>query len=422
MKSGRPLADEECLGSSASVCDHQLFMRVDQRGTEKTARNVGKLGTAHTQLADGPLSARGNKCEGEGTQKELAKGRSRTPGGRWLPGKTVAFGEEHLFKGDIDNYVLGQQIGQGAYATVRLSTQKSSNTKVAIKVYDKSRISEPHRRRNLIREIEIMLRLDHPNCVKLVEAVNAGKQVFLVMEYVAGESLHACLKQRQYRRMEESEARGVFGQVVAGLQYVHAMSIAHRDIKLENIIMDDLHCVKIIDFGFSTLSPVSEKAKVFCGTPSYMSPEIVLRKEYAGQAADMWALGVLLFALLSGTFPFRGLSDKELYAKITKGLFNVPHCISPLAKGLIQSLLSVDPAKRPTCSEILQHAWVTNAPVSVLSVKDTNVSENRPAKNSPVVPRKSMLSALFQKYQIFRKPEGGFTYTKLHTKGKENRE
>lgn len=111
--------------------------------------------------------------------------------------------------------------------------------------------------------------------------------------------------------------------MVAGIDYCHRRCITHRDIKLENLLLippmpgqTGGHRLKIIDFGFSTCIPNDRKIKIFCGTPSYMAPEIVSKKEYAGPPADIWALGVLLYATLNGCFPYRGQTDKELYKKI----------------------------------------------------------------------------------------------------------
>ena len=102
--------------------------------------------------------------------------------------------------------------------------------------------------------------------------------------------------------------------MVEGISYCHSRNVAHRDVKLENILLNDnKNEVKLIDFGFSTCIPSDKKLKLFCGTPSYMAPEIVSKQEYCGPPADIWALGILFFALLCGKFPFRGESDKELY-------------------------------------------------------------------------------------------------------------
>ena len=158
--------------------------------------------------------------------------------------------------------------------------------------------------------------MNHPNIVKIFEAFETEDNVYLVMEYVGGGSLHSLLKEQSDRRLQEEDAKRLFKQIMTALQYCHRKSITHRDIKLENILLDEHRNVKLIDFGFSTCIPNDKKIKMFCGTPSYMAPEIVRRDEYAGPPADVWASGVLLYALTNGCFPFRGGTDKELYRRI----------------------------------------------------------------------------------------------------------
>lgn len=152
-----------------------------------------------------------------------------------------------------------------------------------------------------------MEKLDHQHIAKLYEAFDTHKQVFLIIEHVNGGSLHSYLKSKSDRQMPEPEAKFLFKQVVRAVNYCHARCITHRDIKLENILLNEKkNEVKVIDFGFSTCIPNTQKVKLFCGTPSYMAPEIVSKKEYLGPPADAWALGVLYFALLNGRFPFKG--------------------------------------------------------------------------------------------------------------------
>ena len=115
---------------------------------------------------------------------------------------------------------------------------------------------------------------------------------------------------------------------------------------LENLLLDESGTVKIIDFGFSTIVPPGKKLKIFCGTPSYMAPEIVARKEYSGFCADVWAMGVLLYALLCGSFPFRGQNDRELYRKIVRGVFHIPECVGEGARCILGRLLTTDMARR----------------------------------------------------------------------------
>lgn len=181
------------------------------------------------------------------------------------------------------------------------------------------------------------------------------------MEYVGGGSLHGYLKSKPNRRLEESDAKRIFKQILEGIKYCHSRCITHRDIKLENLLLDDQNNIKIIDFGFSTCIPNDKKIKIFCGTPSYMAPEIVQKIEYAGPPADIWALGVLLFTLLSGCFPYRGATDKELYRKIMRADYKIPSevaaTLSNEAINLIRKLFTIDADKRPSARDVLNDPW-----------------------------------------------------------------
>jgi serine/threonine protein kinase len=288
-------------------------------------------------------------------------------------------------EGSMEGYVVGKQIGHGAYATVRLAYHKDLAKNVALKVYEKKKLVEPQRQKSVYREIRLLEKMSHPNVVKLYEAFDTRRHVILVMEYVRGKSLHSYLKAQPNRQFEEWEAKTLFRQVVGGIEYCHSKSIAHRDIKLENLLLDEHNNVKIIDFGFSTCIPNTKKIKIFCGTPSYMSPEIVLRQEYAGPPADVWALGVLLYAMLCGTFPFKGRNDKELYKRISRGQAPLPEHLSPGAKLLLQRMLQVDPDRRPTSHELLSDKWfsgVGEEPLFHKVGKDTpKAGDSRPGIN-----------------------------------------
>ena len=146
--------------------------------------------------------------------------------------------------------------------------------------------------------------------------------------------------------------------------------MTHRDIKLENILLDETKTVvKMIDFGFSTCIPHERKVKIFCGTPSYMAPEIVSKIEYSGPPADIWALGVLLFALLCGKFPFKGQNDKELYSHICTKELVCPDHVSPGAKKFLNKIFQKDPERRLSAKDILRDPWIaiSNQELEMLS-------------------------------------------------------
>jgi serine/threonine protein kinase len=155
----------------------------------------------------------------------------------------------------------------------------------------------------------------------------------------------------------EAECARLFYQLMSAIEYMHTQEISHRDIKMENILIEArTGKVKVIDFGFSC--QCKDRLKIFCGTPSYMSPEIVSKKEYYGGPADIWACGVLLYTLLCGTFPFKSITtEKELFRKINRGIFSVADSFTYEIKDLLKSMLNVEPSERPTATMILSHPW-----------------------------------------------------------------
>ena len=158
-------------------------------------------------------------------------------------------------------------------------------------------------------------------------------------------------------------AKNFIKQLVECIKYLHSASkgkesIVHRDLKLENIIIDDRNNLKLIDFGFSVVTYSGQKLKTCCGTPSYMAPEIIQRKDYDGFAADVWSVGVIMFVMLTGQMPFKGVNEKDLFSKISRGLFRIPEIIDFEAKQLLNRILVLNPDKRPRASEINSDRWL----------------------------------------------------------------
>lgn len=123
---------------------------------------------------------------------------------------------------------------------------------------------------------------------------------------VEGDSLLNFVKSQPDKKLAENLTKSIFFQIIEGISYLHSKNIFHRDIKLENIIIKSKSSIKIIDFGFGTCCPKNKLLNFFCGTPSYMPPEIILKKDYLGEYADIWSIGILLYTILCGFFPFRG--------------------------------------------------------------------------------------------------------------------
>ena len=170
-----------------------------------------------------------------------------------IPFAESSFCTEGSDPSHFDRYIIGKRIGQGAYATVRAGIDTITNKKVAIKIYEKQNLLDSQRRKGVRREIKLLERMRHDNIIMLHEAFDNPKKVFLVMENINGGSLHSLLKSKPNRQLKESEAKNLFRQVASAIKYCHSKNITHRDIKLENVLLDEnKKNVKLIDFGFST--------------------------------------------------------------------------------------------------------------------------------------------------------------------------
>ncbi|PNH02205.1 putative serine/threonine-protein kinase [Tetrabaena socialis] len=202
-----------------------------------------------------------------------------------------------------------------------------------------------------------------PLCViKLFEVVESPRHLFLVMEHAPAGSLLDYVRAR--KRLPEADACVFFQQIVASLEYCHSREVVHRDIKLENILLDVDQRMKLIDFGLSAFFVPSKRLRVHCGSPSYAAPEIVARKAYEGPPVDVWSLGVVLFAMVAGYLPFHasGGNKQELCNKIMAGQYTAPDWLSAPMKDLLGRMLTTDPDKRITFQQVWQHSWVRTGP------------------------------------------------------------
>ncbi|MDR3546664.1 MAG: protein kinase [Candidatus Pacebacteria bacterium] len=214
---------------------------------------------------------------------------------------------EGKYGGDnMDSYKIISSIGQGAYAEVKEGMHYGTQDHVALKIYDKFALLDSARRNNVLREIKVLESLDHPNIMRILDCVESDKQVVIVLEHITGVSLKGLLAGLADHMISESDARPIFFQLLDAVAYCHSRGVTHRDLKLENVLLTPQKAIKLIDFGFSTWANKDHKLKTFCGTPTYMAPEIINKSEYLGPPTDMWALGVIFYALVCGSFPFHG--------------------------------------------------------------------------------------------------------------------
>jgi len=259
----------------------------------------------------------------------------------------------------VCEFVLGEKLGEGTFGVVRLAINKQTGEKVAIKILEKSKLTNYNDKNRLDREINILNKIHHPNIVKLFCTIETDRQIFIIMEYIKGNELFQYILVR--KKLEEEEAFYFFIQIINCIDYLHKVRIAHRDLKAENIIIEQgTKEIKLIDFGLSNIYEDGQLLSTACGSPCYAAPEMLEGKSYKGSTVDIWSAGVVLYYMLCGCFPFEDTNNEKLYKKICKGKFEIPKFLSKNAKDLISKILVVNIQRRINIKDIKKHPWVLN--------------------------------------------------------------
>ncbi|XP_041837763.1 maternal embryonic leucine zipper kinase [Melanotaenia boesemani] len=265
-------------------------------------------------------------------------------------------------------YEVYETIGSGGFAKVKLGRHILTGEKVAIKIMNKKDLGDDLPRVKV--EIEAMKNLSHQHICRLYHIIETSTQIFMVLEYCPGGELFDYIIAKD--RLSEQETRVFFRQIVSAMAYVHSQGYAHRDLKPENLLIDGDHNLKLIDFGLCAKPKggLGYELMTCCGSPAYAAPELIQGKAYIGSEADVWSMGVLLFALLCGYLPFDDDNCVVLYKKITRGKYDNPQWLSPGSVLLLNQMMQVEPKWRLTVRQLLDHPWVMkdyNSPVEWLS-------------------------------------------------------
>lgn len=327
-------------------------------------------------------------------------------------------------------YTLGKVVGRGTFGRVYHGHHRLSSSRVAIKTYVRNegskvccsstvassavgsrrvRSQAQHQQhsgdaldwKRVRQEARVMERLrPHPNVVRYFESFESATRFDLVMELVEGRDLCDHLRQQPGQKLGEKSARRVFSALCSAVGSLHAQDIIHRDLKLENVLLEAPEEGErrpvLIDFGFSELGPdapsstasppstATEASKNFCGTPSYMAPEVLVSQRYSGKAADVWSLGVILYVLLCGKFPFHGASLQQLHqnARNPRQL-SFPKSISPGSQAMVRAILVADPARRPSARQILAHEWFATTTRATRAMSSASTDCFNAMKRSP---------------------------------------
>ena len=308
----------------------------------------------------------------------------------------------------IDEYLIKETIGKGTFSTVKLGEHIKTKQKVAIKILNKEKIKAKEDLVRIKREIKILQMMDHPNIIKTYKIIENEKNYFIIMEYCQGGELFNYIVDKE--KLDENEASMFFYQLINALEYIHSLGIAHRDLKPENLLLIENKIIKIIDFGLSNYFNGEQNLETPCGSPSYASPEIIKGETYNGFSIDIWASGIIMFAMLCGYLPFdddeededdssernksegnnknknnfstsndeSNESDNEvLFQKILEGKVDFPEYLSKDSIDLMKKILVIEPEKRIQIKDIKKHKfYLLGQKNFLLNIKNiSNISE-----------------------------------------------
>ncbi|KAK4796550.1 hypothetical protein SAY86_028876 [Trapa natans] len=292
----------------------------------------------------------------------------------------------------LGKYEVGRTLGEGNFGKVKYARDVETGSGFAVKILEKSRIINLKVTDQIKREIATLKLLKHPNVVRLHEVLASKTKIYMILEHVTGGELFDKIATKG--KLPESEGRKLFQQLIDGVSYCHNRGVYHRDLKLENVLVDSRGSIKITDFGLSalpqhyrvnysipfffsstwvSLSFLKRGCILFfmfdvkfqedgllhttCGSPNYVAPEVLSNRGYHGATSDVWSCGVILYVILMGYLPFDDRNLAVLYQKIFKGDFQIPKLLSPGAKGLIRRILDPSPVTRITIDGIKADDW-----------------------------------------------------------------
>ena len=255
---------------------------------------------------------------------------------------------------NMKDYYFEKTLGSGSFSTVWKCKHKETNKIVAIKIIEKTNLVEDQK---ILREIEILKKLNHPFILSIYDYFEDNDNFFLVQEFLEGGNLVDYLKKYSY--FEENLACKLFSQIISALDYLHNHKfIIHRDLKCENLLLDENYNIRIIDFGFSNI--FTEQNPFFntsCGSPAYTPPELIKGELYS-KNADIWSLGIVLFTMVAGKLPFDHPSLNNLLKSIIYNEVIYPNNFSLNLVSLLDLMLCKNQNERISIQDIINQKWI----------------------------------------------------------------
>ena len=313
----------------------------------------------------------------------------------------------------VDDLTLAKCLGKGSFGEVYLTSKQGSKLKYATKRIDKKFAANPRAKKYLDNEINILKEIDHPNIIKLYEVRETTQYYYLVMDFCNGGGLSDCLeeyKKKNRKPFPEEVVQYLMKQIIGAMNYLHGRHILHRDIKLDNILVnfdneDDRKKknmlkakVKLIDFGFARHLDPSQLAYSTLGSPINMDPGILRKlnkmensRDYGyDEKADIWSLGTICYEMLIGKCTFDAGSMKELVYKVERGNYFLPTSLSKEAVSFLNGMLQYDSKKRLSSKQLMNHAFLTKpySELNKMNLKD--VSKNVMGSQLQINSKKNM--------------------------------
>lgn len=292
---------------------------------------------------------------------------------------------------ELSDYCIGKQISdEGGFGVIHVAKHYETGEYFVIKIMDKEELNDGDMSIQIQRELDIHSQLKHPNIVEIVDHFEDDMYIYIILEYMVKGDLFDLLYSNGggERMVDEEEAKRYIYCIARGLEYIHSKQIIHRDIKLENLLVDEFDNVKLGDFGWSIkkkdLDPLEMKdnkggeIKSVCGTKEYMSPELFKGDSY-DEKIDIWSLGIVMYELLTGDVPYKKklMKHDHIFKKhIVNFKVKYPDFISGEAVNLMKQLLNKDPKLRPNAKDILKHPWLQDFSISDDSFDEDDMYSN----------------------------------------------
>ncbi|OHT12528.1 AGC family protein kinase [Tritrichomonas foetus] len=313
-------------------------------------------------------------------------------------------------------FCLIKQLGKGSFSEVWLAQHVAFGKAVSVKIIRKNDVNKSDAILRMQREIEIHLKAQHRFISSLFWITEDLHHIFLIMEYIPNGTLMDRVKDNQIKKdnnvsnhtdtsnhdgnnfvnspvishkhgngkLSELEALHYFAQILKAVNYLHnVLNVVHRDLKLENVLIDQYNNVRLIDFGFSAFESSQQAMNETCGSPRYAAPEIYLEQPCT-KAIDMWALGVILYFLVTGTYPFDAKCTDDLAEKVIESTPTYSVSMSSHLRSLLQKLLTKDPKKRITVEQALNHPWILNKYASEKNNNEVKNDKENDEADSPI--------------------------------------